>query len=71
MPAPELEYWYRALASEQGIVVSCNDRENLRSKLYVARAEAKDPDLDCISIALSPTDDSHLWLVKRGQDAKR
>ena len=78
MPAEGLEYWYQALgASGPGICIYASDRQRMVQKLYAARAEAKDPDLDSLSIVPSPTDDSNIWIVKRGMkpsegaDAKR
>lgn len=59
------ELLYRALSTEYGILVETSDREKFKMKLYAARREAKDPDLDCISIVLSSTSASELWIVKR------
>lgn len=68
---PILNYWYRALHSPLGIELVCSDPAAMRPKLYVARKEAKDSDLDQISICLSPFDPMKLWLVKkRSPDAK-
>jgi len=62
---PLLNYWYRALSSPFGIEVVCSDAEGARTRLYTARKEAKDPDLDQISVCLSPFDPMKLWLVKK------
>lgn len=61
---PHLHYWYAALAEEHGIVLATTDRDAMRQKLYAARREANDPELDCLSIRLSPTDDSHVWIIR-------
>lgn len=62
---PILSYWYRALQSPWGIELVCSDPDGLRQKLYAARREAKDTDLDTISLCISPFDPTKLWLVKR------
>jgi len=61
---PLLNYWYQALASPLGIEVVCSNTEAIRARLYEARREAKDTDLDQISISLSPFDPTRLWLRK-------
>jgi hypothetical protein len=60
-----LEYWYRALAEPSGIILVTNDRDGLRQALYRARRSANDPDLDGLSLVLSPTDDNQLWIIKK------
>jgi hypothetical protein len=66
MPAvPVLHYWYSALSSELGIELVCSDADSVRSRLYAARREAKDTDLDGVAICISPFDPMRLWLVKR------
>ena len=68
---PVLHYWYAALSSELGIELNCSDAEPVRQRLYAARREVKDPDLDQISVCVSPFDPMRLWLVKRKKsDAK-
>lgn len=71
MPPPisHLELWYRALAARIGIIVVTSDRDALRQRLYAARRAAGDPDLDALSLVLSPTDDSQLWIIKRSSNA--
>jgi hypothetical protein len=64
---PILNHWYRALHSPLGIELVCSDAEGMRSRLYAARREAKDTDLDQISICQSPFDPMRLWLVKKGK----
>lgn len=60
-----LDLWYAALASAQGICIYTTDRDTLRQRLYASRALAKDPDLDKLSLVLSPADETHLWIIKR------
>ena len=57
---------YEALASPLGLVVSTNNPQNLRAKLYAARRA--DADLECLSIHLSPlAPTTHLFIVKKEQ----
>lgn len=60
-----LEYLYQALASERGIKLEVSDPERARQRLYAARREAMDTALDVLSVVQSPTDPSHLWIIKR------
>jgi hypothetical protein len=60
-----LEYLYQALRSARGIVLRTSDRERLRQKLYAARRDAGDTDLDVIALVPSPTSEEELWLVKK------
>jgi len=62
---PILNYWYRALHSPEGIELIATDFDAVRQKLYMARREARDPDLDNLSICASPFDPDRLWIVKR------
>lgn len=62
---PILNYWYRALASEKGIEILTTDTRAASQRLYKARHDAKDSDLNLISICASPHDPDKLWLVKR------
>ena len=64
---PRIEFRYMALNSEFGIIVSTSDPERLRQKLYAERK--KDPELSCISIAISRTHpESQLMLVKKNEN---
>lgn len=65
---PILNHWYRALHSPLGIELVVSDAASVRARLYQARRDAKDTDLDQISICLSPFDPMKLWLVKRTPD---
>jgi hypothetical protein len=67
---PVLHYWYAALSSERGIELVCSDAEAVRQRLYSARREAKDFDLDAISVCVSPFDPMRLWLVRKTPDEK-
>jgi hypothetical protein len=62
---PLIAHWYRALHSEFGVEIATSDPTQVRNKLYAARHEAKDTDLDIISVCVSPFDATKLWLVKR------
>lgn len=62
---PILNYWYRALSSPMGVELVTNDAESVRARLYAARREAKDTDLDGLAICLSPFDPMRLWIVKK------
>lgn len=64
---PLISYWYRALSSPVGVEIVCSDADQVKQKLYLARREAKDSDLDNISICVSPFDANKLWLVKRSK----
>jgi hypothetical protein len=71
MEEPILNYWYRALHSPFGIELVCSDPPGLRSRLYAARKDAKDTDLDQVSVCLSPFDPMKLWLVKRNPNNEK
>lgn len=60
-----LDLWYAAYATPHGICIFTTDRDLLRQKLYASRASAADPDLDKLSLVLSPTDETHLLIVRR------
>lgn len=62
-----IEYLYRALRSPAGICVRVveGDYDAFRQKLYIARREACDPELENLQISQSPTDDKELWIVKK------
>lgn len=65
---PILNWWYRALHSPLGIELVCSDIEVIRGRLYAARKESRDTDLDKISICQSPFDPMRLWLVRKETD---
>lgn len=58
-----IEYLYAALNSPYGIIVEFDDPGRARYQLYEKRR--KDPELECISITPSPTNEKQLWIVKR------
>lgn len=65
-----IEYLYKALNSEHGVVISTDNPDLLRQKLYAARKT--DPDLAAISISTSRTNPSEeLWLVNRNVQSER
>lgn len=57
-----IEYWYRALEEEFGVVLTTDNPELLKAKLYAARAEEGDPALAGVSILLI---EGELWLIKQ------
>lgn len=64
--ASPIELLYDALRSDLGIIVETNEPKILRAKMYAARKEADDPELDCLSLLESPTNpDQDLWILKR------
>lgn len=63
---PILNHWYRALHSPLGVELVVSDADSVRNRLYRARRDAQDSDLDQIAICSSPFDPMKLWLVKRG-----
>ena len=65
MSVPVLHHWYSALSSPYGIELISSDVEALRQRLYAARREAQDTDLEQIALCMSPFDPMRLWLVKR------
>lgn len=65
MSDPLLPIWYEALASADGIAISCSDRLILRRRLWTARDKAADRDLADLSIILSPDVEDELWIVKK------
>lgn len=68
MSDPSLTLWYAALADPRGVRVRSSNRKLTLSKLYQARAAAKDPDLDGLSLVPSPADPDEIWIVKRKPD---
>jgi len=60
-----IELWYQALNAAIGIEIQCSDAEKVRQRLYIARKEAKDADLDKIGVCISPFDPTKVWLVKK------
>jgi len=60
-----IHYWYQALASPLGIELVCSDVDSMRSRLYSARTEAQDTDLEKVAICHSPFDPQRLWMVKK------
>lgn len=60
-----LELLYDAMREEIGLIVTTNDPERLRAKLYEARKA--DDDLSILSFIISPINPSELWIVKKEQ----
>lgn len=63
-----LEYLYEALASAKGIKLSVSDMEAAKRRLYKARADACDPDLEQLALVPSPTSSTELWILRRKPD---
>lgn len=65
---PSVELLYRALESSLGIVVSTDDPELLRKKLYALRKEAQNPDFDNLVFKPSVSKpESELWIINQGK----
>lgn len=66
MPGVSLNTLYEALGSPLGVVIACDagTTPQVRQKLYNLRKESGDQDLDCLSFVQSPSNPSHLWIVK-------
>lgn len=60
-----LEYWYKALHQPLGFRFSVSDRELFRQKLYQAREQSGDPDLDKLGIVLPPGRPTEVWIVHK------
>lgn len=61
-----LEPWYAALRANIGVAVQTNDTTICKMKLYAARKDVGDPDLQGLSILVSPISPAtELWIVKR------
>jgi len=70
---PSLEHWYAALGAQHGVEVDCcgNSPESVRQRLYQARKAAQDPDLDVLSIAVSPANPANLWIYRSKADGDK
>jgi len=64
-----LEAWYEALASKLGIVISVDDPQLFIQRMYKARKEAGDPQLDGLSILASPINPAEIWVLKNGKNS--
>lgn len=62
---PVLNYWYRALHSPFGIELICSDPAYTKTKLYIARKDARDTDLEKVGICQSPFDPMRIWIVRK------
>lgn len=59
-----IEFWYTALASKFGVVISTDDPERCRTRLYQARTKSADPALSGLSVVL-PAIPGEVWIVKK------
>jgi len=69
---PLIELLYAALRAERGIKVHVISPsvELFRAKLYAARRDSNDPQLDVLALWISPVNPQHLWIgKKRGPDS--
>lgn len=61
-----LHHLYNALTAEHGICLQAEgDGESLRQALYRERKDANDPALAALSISISPTDPTQVWVYKK------
>ena len=61
-----LNLWSMAISTPYGVEIECQpDFESVRQKLYRARAEVKDPDLDRLALCQSPFDPGRAWIVRK------
>lgn len=66
----ELELLYTALGTPLGIAIKVSDYANAQSRLYRARAESGDPDLDRLQLRKSLADEANvIWIVKGPEKA--
>ncbi len=65
--ANDLEILYQALGSPIGIEVTAPDVAFAIQKLYAAKRQAGDPDLDCLQFRRCPqAPNERIWIVKGG-----
>lgn len=66
MQSDLVEFLYQAVASEAGIVLSTDDANRLRQKLYALRKGQEQ--FACLSFVISPFNGVDLWIVNNGGD---
>jgi hypothetical protein len=59
-----IELLYAALHEPYGLIIETENFVLLRQKLYAARSELHDLDLEKLSFVQSPTDPNQLWIVR-------
>lgn len=59
-----LELLYQALGTPLGIVIKVSDSSLASQRLYKARANSGDSDLDQLQIRKSPYSADELWIVR-------
>ena len=65
-PGQELELLYKALSTPMGLEVEVSDFKLAQARLYQARRESNDPDLNDLSVRRPPDGrDGVLWIVKQ------
>lgn len=63
--SPELELLYQAMGSPLGIAVQTSDFLNARGRLYAARKQSGDPELDRLQLRRSlMMEPDVIWIVK-------
>lgn len=63
-----VQFLYRALDAEVGIVVRTSDVNLLRNRLYTCRRQAQNPDFEALTFSPSRTaPTTELWIVKNGK----
>lgn len=65
MSSVSINLLYEALGSPLGVVLQCDNVEKVRQRLYKLRADHGDADLECLHLVQSPSNPSHLWIVKK------
>ena len=63
---PLITLWYQAKAERRGLCLETDDLRLLTQRLYKARVEAMDPELEELILVNSPTTPGQLWIVKKG-----
>lgn len=64
---PLIELLYEAIRAERGIKVQVISPsvELFRAKLYAARKDTLDPDLDALAFWISPVNPNTIWIGKK------
>lgn len=60
-----LELWYQALRAKVGIRIRTDNPAALRPKLYAARVECLDPELNELTLRLPHGISNEVWIVHK------
>lgn len=60
-----LVFWYEALNDPIGVKLFTENRRATMQQLYRAREKSGDPQLQTLSIVVSPSAQNELWIVKQ------